>query len=479
MTADGAPKTQEQLVDLLLEVRSLAGGPDADPKSLQRQPISILLEQTRTAVRLLVDQKQRQVQAAKDREEEKEKNLLKHLHDLTRQVDDLKESRDEALADLQAWQGKLENSLQDKSNNAEQQQKQSLELQEQLKTANDKIANMEKETKLLYSSTSEFVRRINEQELQLKKAATLEMQMEKREKLHKKGLEACEKQQHAKIDEYERELMRSGDVQLVNEKLQGRIDQLEKQCAQLRRLPALRKADELAKQLATASAISERRGKEVRRLEETVRRLELKLDARERASASLQREYDRLYAQFKAARNEPQAAQPTATTPNETHIEAQLRHKLKEKNEEIERLQKRLKALMVAEKKGQLERAEFSAERERHALDLDEYRQRATRLQMDTEAAEQRATMAEQKLDRAERLGERALAESRSALTLSTAAPMSSYATLPSAGSAANLLRAPRPTSALTGRELPAKDALGARSAVRVGELVRPQSAKR
>jgi hypothetical protein len=97
---------QEQLLDLLLEVRSLAGGPEADPKPLQRQPVSVLFEQTRTAVRLLVDQKQRQVQAAKEREEEKEKSLLKHLHDLTRQVDDLKESRDEALADLQAWQGK-------------------------------------------------------------------------------------------------------------------------------------------------------------------------------------------------------------------------------------------------------------------------------------------------------------------------------------------------------------------------------------
>jgi len=103
----------------------------------------------------------------------------------------------------------------------------------------------------------------------------------------------------------------------------------------------------------------------------------------------------------------------------------------------------------------------------------------ATRLQMDTEAAESRAAIAEQKLERSERLGERALAESRSALTLTTAAPTSSYATLPSAGSAANLLRAPRPTSALTGRELPAKDAVGARSTVRVGELVRPQSAKR
>merc|ERR1719163_2238161 len=479
MAGDGAPKLQEQLIDLLLEVRSLAGGPEADPKPLQRQPVSVLLEQVRTAVRLLVDQKQRQVQAAKEREEEKEKNLLKHLHDLTRQVDDLKESRDEALADLQAWQGKLENSLQDKSSSAEQQRKQSVDLQEQLKTANEKIASMEKETKLLYSSTSEFVRRINDQEVKLAKAATLETQMEKREKLHKKGLEACEKQQHAKIDEYERELKRSSDVQLVNEKLQGRIDQLEKQCAQLRRLPALRKADELAKQLEKASAISESRGKEVRRLDEAVRRLELKLDARERASASLQREYDRVYAQFKAARNEPQAAQPTATTPNETHIEAQLRHKLKEKDEEIERLQKRLKAAMVAEKKGQLERAEFAAERERHALDLDEYRVRATRLQIDTEVAESRAAFAEQKLDRAERLGEKALAESRSALTLTTAAPTSSYATLPSAGSATNLVRAPRPTSALTGRELPAKDALGARSTVRVGELVRPQSAKR
>merc|ERR1719163_237569 len=479
MAGDGAPKLQEQLIDLLLEVRSLAGGPESDPKPLQRQPIPVLMEQVRTAVRLLVDLKQRQVQAAKDCEEEKEKNLLKHLHDLTRQVDDLKESRDEALADLQAWQGKLENSLQDKSSSAEQQRKQSVELQEQLKTANEKIANMEKETKLLYSSTSEFVRRINEQELKLAKAATLETQMEKREKLHKKGLEACEKQQHAKVDEYERELKRSGDVQLVNEKLQGRVDQLEKQCAQLRRLPALRKADELAKQLATATAISERRGKDVRRLEETEKKLLLKLDARERASASLQREYDRVYAQFKAARNEPQASQPAATTPAETHIEAQLRYKLKEKDEEIERLQKRLKAAMVAEKKGQLERAEFAAERERHALDLDEYRVRATRLQIDTEVAESRAAFAEQKLDRAERLGEKALAESRSALTLTTAAPTSSYATLPSAGSATNLVRAPRPTSALTGRELPAKDALGARSTVRVGELVRPQSAKR
>merc|ERR1719506_1843993 len=172
--------------------------------------------------------------------------------------------------------------------------------------------------------------------------------------------------------------------------------------------------------------------------------------------ASLQREYDRLYAQFKAARNEPQAALPTATTPAETHIEAQLRHKLKEKDEEIERLQKRLKGAFVAEKKGQLERAEFAAERERHAFDLDDWRVRATRLQMDTEAAESRAAFAEQKLDRAERLGEKALAESRSALTLTTAAPTSSYATLPTpAGSAANLLRAPRPTSALTGRELP------------------------
>merc|ERR1719506_473574 len=188
--------------------------------------------------------------------------------------------------------------------------------------------------------------------------------------------------------------------------------------------------------------------------------------------ASLQREYDRLYAQFKAARNEPQAALPTATTPAETHIEAQLRHKLKEKDEEIERLQKRLKGAFVAEKKGQLERAEFAAERERHAFDLDDWRVRATRLQMDTEAAESRAAFAEQKLDRAERLGEKALAESRSALTLTTAAPTSSYATLPSAGSATNLVRAPRPTSALTGRELPAKDALGARSTVRVGELV-------
>merc|ERR1719171_2482487 len=93
------------------------------------------------------------------------------------------------------------------------------------------------------------------------------------------------------------------------------------------------------------------------------------------------------------------------------------------------------------------------------------------------ETAESRAAIAEQKLDRAERLNEKALAESRSTLTLSTAAPTSSYATLPTpAGSAANLLRAPRPTSALTGRELPAKDALGARSTVRVGELVRPQS---
>merc|ERR1719387_2744902 len=173
-------------------------------------------------------------------------------------------------------------------------------------------------------------------------------------------------------------------------------------------------------------------------------------------------------------------AQPTVTTPAETHIEAQLRHKLKEKDDEIERLQKRMKGLMVAEKKGLLERAEFAAERERHVLDLDDWRQRATKLQMDTEAAESRAAIAEQKLDRAERLGERALAESRSSLTMTTAAPTSSYATLPSAGgSAANLLRAARPTSALTGRELPAKDALGARSAVRVGELVRPQSAKR
>ena len=173
---------------------------------------------------------------------------------------------------------------------------------------------------------------------------------------------------------------------------------MEKQCAQLRRLPALRKADELAKQLATATAISERRGKEVRSLDETVRRLELKLEARERASASLQREYDRLYAQFKAARNEPQAAQPAATTPPETHIEAQLRYKIREKDEEIERLQRRLKAAMVAEKKGQLERAEFAAERDRHAFDLDDWRARATRLQMDTEAAESRAAIAEQKL---------------------------------------------------------------------------------
>merc|ERR1719387_2100757 len=127
-------------------------------------------------------------------------------------------------------------------------------------------------------------------------------------------------------------------------------------------------------------------------------------------------------------------AQPTVTTPAETHIEAQLRHKLKEKDDEIERLQKRMKGLMVAEKKGLLERTEFAAERERHVMDLDDWRQRATRLQMDTEAAESRAAIAEQKLDRAERLGEKALAESRSTLTLSTAAPMSSYATLPARG---------------------------------------------
>ena len=74
MAGDGAPKLQEQLIDLLLEVRSLAGGPESDPKPLQRQPLPVLMEQVRTAVRLLVDLKQRQVQAAKDCEEEKEKN---------------------------------------------------------------------------------------------------------------------------------------------------------------------------------------------------------------------------------------------------------------------------------------------------------------------------------------------------------------------------------------------------------------------
>jgi len=184
-----------------------------------------------------------------------------------------------------------------------------------------------------------------------------------------------------------------------------------------------------------------------------------------------------VYGQLRQVRSEPVVAAPEA--PPESHIEAQLRYKIDEKDAEIARLNKKVKAALIAEKKGLVQAASIDAERGRHQDELNELRDLSTRMETKAYNYELRAIDAENQLERAERI-EKRLVESQSRMSLANATTAaSSFASLPPARPRSSSLN--RPVSATTGRELPARDAIGARSTLRVGELLnsRPQSAHR
>merc|ERR1719161_1848369 len=99
-------------------------------------------------------------------------------------------------------------------------------------------------------------------------------------------------------------MAQSVQVELGKQRLEQQVQELRKELEIARKLPSKAKVEQLNQALARQDEQAGKLQKHARYLEETLRRVNLRLETRERELSNLQREYDRVCRKLKQLTDE-------------------------------------------------------------------------------------------------------------------------------------------------------------------------------
>lgn len=479
---------------------------------LAKDPFTVL-EFLRASLRILLSDRRRYEAELEKTIERRDANFLERQRGLQRDLDQANTRMEEELAENRRLQRRLAEAERQRQEVLDSGVDALAELREENSQLQEKLRIAEEETAMLNNWNSENMRHIQVQDDKLQKIPMMEAQLNTMATKNKAEQQKIVRSQKKKMQSLEKELGRSLKLEADNSRLEEMVQILQRENIALRKArnePQLERLELKSKRMEEAGL---RKSKEIDKLQDAVKKLTLKLEKKEEDLVQMSKEYSRVYDALKKQMGKDERSSEAGGGGDEQlqrhpYVAEVLRKKLQEREEDVQRLNVKLRGFLIIEKKMVIQQKSFQDERERYEAELSEWRikltkaeERIDRLQRSqsnpgffrggsTDGAGD--TLAGVEGAGLESTGDSSvLARPRSSVSLrpQSATPDGRRTVqpgvLPSA-SMGNLSTssAARPSSSITGRRLPASQtSMGTSNAMSVGELLpqsrRPTSAPR
>jgi len=479
------------IIDLFLEIKQRSKAlkpsesvktPEQEHQSVKHKDPVVVLDYVRTAVRLLLADMEAHQQELRKRTTATEADLIQKVDELTEKTELLEKSEAAAVRKAEAMEVKLAQAEADVAKSLEENTKRMQHSEEEKKELQAQLQVLKDEAQMLNNWNSDNLRKLQDQQTQLEKFEQIKTKMALQQQKQQAQQQRVAKAQIRKMEAHEKGLHRIGDVEAQNHALSLQVTSLKEKLKALLNDKRYRENEDLQKTVQKLQERVQNHEATLRGKDEKIKRLTLQFEELKKNHQVTKQEHNRVYMELKKATTEQattQAAGPDVAPVN-AHLVEKWKEKLANREEEIGRLNQKMRNFLILEKKMDIQKRAFAEERSRYEFELNEWR---TKL-----------TQANEKIDRLGRVAPTPAMHLRDA-TMTGQVVDAPDSTMHSTGNArmsmtqsmqrstsVGTIRVNRPRSAVTGRELPKSQlqaSFASHSSSAVNSLAKNSSAHR
>lgn len=400
-------RLHRSIVDIYLEVRAQElGGPgtgnrketpfekpppvgeglDKEQMGLLAKDPHTVLEFLRASLRILLADRRRYEVELQKTIERSESSFLQRLQSLQKELDEANEKAQEEMQEVGRLQRRLAETARQRQEVLDSGEESLAQLREENSRLQERLRAADEETAMLNNWNSENMRHIQVQDEKLQKIPQMEAQLNSMAQKNRAEQQKIVRSQKKKMLSLEKDLDRTLKLEADNDQLKEYVQMLQRETASLRKArnePQMERLELKTKRLEEAS---QRKQKENEKLQDAVKKLTLKLEKKEEDLSQMSKEYARVYEALKKqmmAKDERGGgdlggADSAEQLGRQPYVAEVLRKKVQEREEDIQRLNVKLRHFLIIEKKMAIQQKSFQDERERYEAELSDWRIKLT-----------------------------------------------------------------------------------------------------